>query len=120
MKKALWILLVIILLGSLIAWLVMGYTYSEGSRAGVLIKFSKKGYLFKTYEGELNLGATGNVPNTAQFNQLWNFSVADEATAQALMKAEGRKVSLQYKEVVKAMPWQGETNYFVVGVEVLE
>jgi hypothetical protein len=86
----------------------------------VLIKFSKKGYVLKTYEGELNLGAVGNVPNTANMNQSWEFSVSDADVAKQLMTLEGQKVSLHYREKVKPMPWQGDTHYFVDGVKVIE
>lgn len=103
-----------------ITFLIFGYTYSEGSRAGVVVKFSKRGYLLKTYEGELNMGGMGNLPNTAQMNMLWNFSVKDKAIADTLMNLEGRKVSLHYKEIIKNMPWQGETKYFVDGVKLIK
>ena len=119
-KKWLLILLAVVIAGLGITYLVFNYTYSEGSRAGVLIKFSKKGYVFKTYEGELNIGGMGNIPNTAQVNSIWTFSVRDNATADTLMKLEGKKLSLHYKEVVKNLVWDGETKYFVDGVRVIE
>ena len=119
LRKILFGFLGIVLITFVITFLVFSFTYSEGSRAGVIIKFSKKGYVFKTYEGELNLGGMGNVPNTAQFNQTWEFSVKDQHIADTLMGLEGRKVSLHYKEKIKNLPWQGETKYFVDGVEVL-
>ena len=119
LRKILFGLLGVVLVALVITFLVFSFTYSEGSRAGVIIKFSKKGYVFKTYEGELNLGGMGNVPNTAQFNQIWEFSVKDQKVANELMGLEGRKVSLHYKEKIKNLPWQGETVYFVDGVEVL-
>ena len=108
MKKFLLILLAIIIVAAVIAYFAAGYTYSEGSRAGVLIKFSHKGYVFKTYEGDLNIGGLGNVPNTAQGNVIWKFSVNDKAMAEKLLTLEGLKVSLHYKQIVKAMPWQGK------------
>jgi len=120
MKKFLWIFLAVMIAGSVIGALVCNYTYSEGTRAGVLIKFSRKGFIFKTYEGELNIGGMGNVPNTAQGNLIWTFSVKDKAVSDKLMKMQGRKVSLQYEEIVKAMPWQGETSFFVIGAEPIE
>lgn len=120
MKKFLLIFLAVVIAAVVIAYFSTQYTYSEGNRAGVLIKFSHKGYVFKTYEGELNIGGLGNVPNTAQGNQIWYFSVKDKAMADKLMTLEGRKVSLHYKEIVKAMPWEGETNHFVVGAEEIQ
>ena len=117
-----WILIVVLVLvaGLVITYLICNFTYSEGNRAGVLIKFSKKGYVFKTYEGDLNIGGMGNIPNTAQLNQMWAFSVRDRAAADSLMKLEGRKVSLHYRQVVKNFVWDGETDYFVDAVKVLE
>jgi len=120
MKKFLWILIGILIIGCIITVLICSYTYSEGSRAGVLIKFSKKGFIFKTYEGELNIGGMGNVPNTAQGNVIWTFSVKDEAVADKLATMEGQKVSLHYEEKVKAMPWQGETDYYIIRAEKIE
>ena len=120
MKKFSLISIAILIAGGIITFLISGYTYSEGNRAGVLIKFSKKGFIFKTYEGELNIGGVGNIPNTAQFNQLWLFSVKDKAVAERLMQLEGQKVSLHYEEVVIGKPWDGETNYYVTDVDVLD
>jgi hypothetical protein len=119
-RKIIIIVALIILVITAITFLIFNYTYSEGNRAGVVVKFSKKGYLLKTYEGELNMGGMGNLPNTAQQNMLWNFSVKDQAVADTLMNLEGRKVSLHYKEIIKNMPWQGETKYFVDGVKLIK
>jgi hypothetical protein len=55
------ITLVIVAILSLV-FLIANYTYSEGNRAGVVVKFSKKGYLLKTYEGELNMGVWAIYP----------------------------------------------------------
>ncbi|HLP52298.1 MAG TPA: hypothetical protein VK154_15520 [Chitinophagales bacterium] len=119
-KKILGILLLVTVVVLAVLYFIFNFTYSEGNRAGVLIKFSKKGYIFKTYEGELNIGGMGNIPNTAQANQIWDFSVRNSAVADTLMILEGKKVSLHYKEVVKNLFWDGETKYFVDGVKVIE
>jgi hypothetical protein len=119
-RKIIIISSLIILVVISLTFLIFNYTYSEGNRAGVVVKFSKKGYLLKTYEGELNMGGMGNLPNTAQMNMQWNFSVNDQAVADTLMNLEGRKVSLHYKEIIKNMPWQGETKYFVDGVKLIK
>ena len=119
MRKVLFGLLILLGLAFVLSFFIFNFTYSEGNRAGVLMKFSKKGYIFKTYEGELNIGGVGNVSGTAQMNQVWLFSVRDQATADSLMTMEGKKVSLHYKQVLKNMDWQGETDYFVDGVKVI-
>ncbi len=76
-RKVIIIISLIIVVITGLFFLIANYTYSEGNRAGVVVKFSKKGYLLKTYEGELNMGGMGNLPNTAQQNMLWDFSVKD-------------------------------------------
>jgi len=119
-KKAIIILAILIVVGTALTFFVFNYSYSDGNRAGVIIKFSRKGFLMKTYEGELNIGGMGNIPNTAQRNEIWNFSVRDKAIADSIVHLQGRKVTVHYTEVVKAMPWQGETNYFVDGIEVIK
>lgn len=114
------LLIGLVVVCALILWM-SSWTYSEGTRAGQLIKLSEKGVVFKTYEGELNLGGlrTGNTNDGLEGN-LWQFSVLDESVISDLIKAEGKRVKLGYKERYKAMPWQGETNYFITNVEVIE
>ena len=119
LRKILFGILGLLVVGLVIAYLVFNFTYSEGSRAGVLMKFSKRGYVFKTYEGELNVGGVGNIANTAQVNQVWDFSVKDHGFADTLHQYEGKRVILFYEQKVKHLPWQGETDYFVNKVQVV-
>lgn len=119
-RKVLLILLALVIVGFGVTYLIFNFTYSEGNRAGVLIKFSKKGYIFKTHEGQLNIGGLGNVPGTAQMDNHWEFSVRSNTVADTLMLLEGKKVSLHYREVIKNLPWDGETKYFVDAVKVIE
>jgi len=114
------VLVVLIILGAFVLW-TCSWTYSEGTRAGQLIKFSEKGVLFKTHEGELNMGGlrTGDAKDGLEGN-LWKFSVLDENVVKKLEEAEGKRVKLSYKERYKAMAWQGDTNYFIVDVEVID
>lgn len=99
-------------------YIVAGMTYSEGSRAGYLIKISKKGVVFKTYEGQLNLAGMGlgGVANLTEDN-VWNFTAANETVYYQLQNNEGKKVALYYKQRYHTFPWQGETDYFVYKVE---
>jgi hypothetical protein len=119
MKKAVPIVIIILLVLFGGYYLCRQYTYSEGNRAGVLIKFSKKGNIFKTYEGELNQIGLKNDDRTGLMNNIWAFSVKDKPVADSLMTMEGKTVSLHYKEIKKAFLWQGETNYFVDKVTVV-
>jgi hypothetical protein len=117
-KWKLVLLLIVVLIG-LGLYSMFSFTISEGYQAGALIRFESRGVMFKTYEGQLNIGAVGNVANTAQMNQTWDFSVKDKATADSLMHFEGRKVSLHYRQKIKSLPWQGETHYFVDKVDFI-
>lgn len=89
------------------------YTYSDGNRAGRLIKFSHKGYIFKTYEGELNLGGINTTNGGILINNMWQFSVSDKSVADSLSTLEGKDVTLHYREKIKALPWRGESRYIV-------
>ena len=89
------------------------YTYSSGTRTGYLIKISKKGYLFKTYEGQLNLGGFQNSDQGSIVGNTWDFSLKKDELFQNMQDLEGKQVQLFYKEINKAMPWQGDTNYYV-------
>lgn len=114
------VLVGVLLLCGLTIW-ICSWTYSEGTRAGQLIKLSEKGVVFKTHEGELNLGGlrTGNANDGLEGN-LWQFSVLDDIVIRDLEAAEGKRVKLHYKERYKSMPWQGETNYFITNIELID
>ena len=115
MKKVIPIGIAVILVLFGVYYMYAQFTYSEGNRAGTLIKFSKKGYIFKTYEGEINQIGLAQDAKTGLVNNIWDFSVKDAATAETLSHLEGKNVSLHYKQINKNFFWQGETNYFVDG-----
>jgi hypothetical protein len=94
----------------------LGITYSDGERAGVLQKFSRKGWVCKTYEGELAVSLTAGMAPV-----IWNFSVREEAAAEKIKAAQGKRVVLHYDEH-KGVPTNcfGESDYFVDGVRVIE
>ncbi len=95
---------------------VLNWAYSDGDRAGYLQKFSRKGWICKTYEGEL---AMTTVPGVAPV--LWNFTVRDPAVAAQINAVLGKRMALHYEEH-RGIPTScyGETNYFVSKVQVLE
>jgi len=99
----------------LYTWLMLSWAYSEGERAGVLQKFSKRGWICKTYEGELAMYVVGGVAP-----QIWNFSVRDQEVVGQLQAAVGQQVRLHYAEH-RGLPTNcfGETDYFVERVEVV-
>jgi len=119
-QKVLIVFLLALVLAGGITYLYFNFTYSEGNRAGVLTKFSTKGFIFKTNEGELNVGSINSATGNAVANNAWAFSVKDKAVAEQLYKMEGKMIRVHYKEKVKNLPWQGETKYFVDEVEVVK
>lgn len=114
--------LVIILLGIAVTFLSTQLAYSEGDRAGVVSKLSKKGYVFKTHEGELNVGAQGQVGNMS--NNLWQFTIAsgDEKLNKDIEDAmtTGKRVKLHYEQRYMKFSWMGDTEYFVTRVDAAQ
>ena len=92
------------------------YTISEGTRAGILFKVSKKGKVFKTYEGQLQLGGAVLMNKESTFE----FSAKDDQVYADLQKYEGKNVRLHYQEKVNAFPWQGDTDYLVYQAELIK
>ena len=101
-----------------IAFIVTAYfsfvyyaSYSEGVRSGQLIKFSHKGVIFKTWEGELSQGISGA--------QIFTFSVLDKdiKVIEDLKEQEGQYVKLTYIERYRTFSWWGDSKYFVSGVK---
>ena len=103
-----------LLLFSAYAWLTLHMSYSEGERAGYLQKFSKRGWVCKTWEGEILLTSMpGAIP------EKFEFSVRDDEVARQLMAATGKRVLLSYAQH-KGVPGScfGETEYFISRVQI--
>ena len=121
-KKRLFLSILILIVLVIIYVFICGMSYSTGTRTGIVIKLSQKGYIFKTYEGELNLGGISEGDGTIMPNRLWKFSV-DRNNAmvyEAITQSEGKHVRLYYKEVLKNFFWQSETPYLIEKVEVVK
>lgn len=101
----------------IIAWttIALNWTYSSGDRAGYIQKFSKKGWICKTWEGEL---AMVNVPGAMQ--EKFEFSVRDDSVAHEITRLMGNRVSLHYEQH-RGVPVKcfGETEYFVTHVQAV-
>jgi hypothetical protein len=111
------ILLVIIFLASFIYWKFF-FTYSEGYRAGLLQKFSKKGNIFKTYEGEMILSSVRSNMNVALASEKFLFSVQEKTVSGKLDQIQGEFIVVHYKEKNGILPWRGETKYLVDSVRI--
>jgi hypothetical protein len=120
-RKAVLILLLMIVLVPLVifslwTWVTLGYVYSTGDRAGYVQKLSKKGWLCKTWEGEL---AMVNLPGSVT-PQIFNFTVRSDSIASILEQDLGKRVSLTYEQH-RGVPLScfGETEYFVSNVRIV-
>jgi hypothetical protein len=99
----------------LYTWMSLSFAYSEGDRAGYLQKFTRKGWLCKTWEGEILLSSMpGAIP------ERFNFSVRDPKVVTNMQGALGKRIQLSYEEH-KGVPTQcfGETDYYATKVAVL-
>jgi hypothetical protein len=116
MRLLIWIPLLGLVLGGAWTWFALSWSYSEGERAGILQKFSRKGWICKTYEGELALYIVGGVAP-----QIWHFSTRDPKLAAELTKNVGRDMRLQYSEH-RGVPTNcfAETPYFASGFTVIQ
>jgi hypothetical protein len=112
-KKSAIILLIVGILFCICYYIYRTYPKSEGTRTGMLFKISKKGYLFKTYEGQLHLGGSQMMSQAS----IWDFSVKNEEIYKKIQAFEGKNVKLHYDQLINPFIWQGETEYIVDGVE---
>jgi hypothetical protein len=117
MKKFLGIFVAVIVIGLVLFILFRYYfVFGRGVKAGVLNYVVEKGYIFKTYEGELiQTGLKSLAPNSMQSNE-FTFSISDAAIAQKLMLSSGKEVLLHYKEYKGALPWRGYSEFVVDSV----
>lgn len=110
------VLLVIVVLFAGYVWVTLSWSYSKGERAGYLQKFSQKGWLCKTWEGEIQM-----IPAPGVLPEKFLFSVRDDTVAMRLNAAMGKKISVSYEQH-KGIPTNcfGESEYFVTGVNPSE
>ena len=115
-KIMLWVLIIPVLLFALYTWAVLTWVYSSGERAGYVQKLSQKGFICKTYEGELVLVS---MPGTQAEKFL--FTVRNEAVAKRINETVGKRVRLIYEEHI-GIPTScfGESGYFVQDVQLLD
>ena len=102
----------LVVIAALYTWFTLTWSYSEGTRAGYLQKFSKKGWLCKTWEGEILLSSMpGAIP------ERFAFTVRDDGLVQKLQSTMGQRVEISYEQH-RGVPTScfGETEYFVTSV----
>lgn len=119
-RRGLIVLLVVLLVPVLVfgawSWITLNYSYSKGERAGYVQKISKKGWLCKTWEGEL---AMANLPGTMP--EIFLFSVRSDSVARLLEKNAGKRVSVSYEQH-RGVPTScfAETEYYITNVRLVD
>jgi len=115
--KTLLLIVVLLVVGAVLwTWGTLTYDYSDGERAGFVQKFSRKGWICKTWEGEL---ALVNLPGAMP--EIFKFTVRDDAVAKQIESLVGKRVSLKYEQHI-GVPTScfGDTEYFIVGARAIE
>ena len=110
-------LLLLVVLTGFVYWKYY-FTYSEGDRFGLLQKFSLKGNVFKSYEGDMILSSIQGNANVPIASEKFYFSVDSKNDADQLMKLQGQHVTVHYEQKNGTLPWRGETAYIVDSVIV--
>ena len=110
------VILVLVLLFCLYTWVTRTWNYATGERAGYVQKLSKKGWICKTWEGEM---ALVTIPGTVA--EKFYFSVRDDSVVESLNQSMGKRVVINYDQH-KGIPTScfGETEYFAKSVKVIE
>lgn len=112
MKIKHYVILVLLLALVVFVYVRYYYVFADGTKAGVLNTFQRKGYVWKTYEGKIiQSGFKVNV----QSNE-FNFSVLSESVAKILMENAGKEVELHYKSYFGTLPWRGMQQFIVDSV----
>lgn len=116
MKTLLYLLLFLVAAFAFWTWATLSYVYSSGERAGYVQKFSSKGWICKTWEGEL---ALVNLPGAMP--EIFRFTVSDGAVARQVEADMGKRVALTYEQH-RGIPTScfGNTQYFITAVRVVE
>jgi hypothetical protein len=121
MKKFLRIFVTVVILMLVFFFYYRYYRdFGDGVKAGTLNYVVRKGYVFKTYEGELiQTGLQSKAPNALQSNE-FSFSVENKAVAEKLELATGKEVQLHYTEYLGSIPWRGYSTFIVDSIISIE
>jgi hypothetical protein len=112
--------LISILVGSLLVYWFCYNVYSSGERSGTFMKLSNKGNIFKTNEGEIQLGVVSQGGMAGITTEKFYFSVENNAIVDTLNSNQGKRITVDYKEYRRSLPWRGESTYIVTGVKKIE
>ena len=118
------LILILLVLGVAIFSFMYWGTFEEGVMAGKIIRISEKGFLFKTYEGKLNLESFGALKGASPIAESFDFSVekgeTETITTLQEVALSGERVNLYFKKRYMQFPWRGDTKYFATKIERLK
>ena len=118
-KKVLkWFLFLIVIIGTILIYWKYFYTYSEGYRAGLLQKFSHKGAIFKTYEGEIILSSVSSNRDVAIASEKFLFTVTNKSLIRQFDTLQGQPVIVHYRQKNAPLFWRGDSPYLVDSVKI--
>ena len=118
------VIIIAVVLGVTVFSFLYWGVYERGVMAGKVLRITQKGFIFKTYEGKLNLETFGALKGASPIAESFDFSVESSETA-VIKELEqvalsGERVNLKFLRRFAAFPWRGDTKYFVVGIERLK
>jgi hypothetical protein len=118
-KKILkWAMILIVIIGVILIYWKYFYTYSEGYRAGLLQKFSSKGALFKTYEGEMILSSVSSNRDVALASEKFLFTMSNKSLVRQFDTLQGDMIIVHYKQKNSTLFWRGDSPYLVDSVKI--
>jgi hypothetical protein len=113
-----WLAFMIFLVLTIFVYWRYFYTYSEGYRAGLLQKFSNKGTIFKTYEGEIILSSVSSSRDIALASEKFYFSLVNKDLVRQFDTLQGQPVIVHYRQKNRPVFWRGDSEYLVDSVKV--
>ncbi len=113
-----WLLFMLFIFVAIFIYWKYFYTYSEGYRAGLVQKFSSKGTLFKTYEGEIILSSISSKSNVTLASEKFFFTLKNKALVRQFDTLQGENVIVHYKQKNSSVFWRGDSEYLVDSVKL--
>jgi len=113
-----WIIILLLIFLAVFVYMKYFYTYSEGYRAGLLQKFSRKGVAFKTYEGEMILSSVVSDKQVAIASEKFFFTMVNDKLIRQFDTLQGQNVIVHYIQKGGAVFWRGDSKYLVDSVQV--
>jgi hypothetical protein len=113
-----WLLILVLITGSIFIYWKYFFTYSEGYRAGLLQKFSSKGMLFKTYEGEMILSSVSSTRDVTLASEKFLFTLTNKSLIRQFDTLQGNMVIVHYRQKNGILFWRGDSEYLVDSVKI--